>query len=93
MLIINFPKKYSVRHCVLETWEVSIPTEYREQLREILNAQGWIQKVIDQQVRFVVVISLAYEVTVEEANDALCQLCESVMSPQVELYPEVWSDL
>ena len=93
-MIIEFPKKYDVRmHAGIDGGLfVSVPNEYRQALIDVIEQQPWIQLVSKFCQDLHVYISRAYVITDQQAHDALCQLCEHVMSPPVEVDREVWGD-
>lgn len=94
-MIIEFPKKYDVRMhgYVSDGAFISIPGEHRQALIDTLNQQDWIQFVFTSTADLHVLISAAYEISAEQAHAALCQLCEHVMSPPVDVDREVWGDV
>lgn len=93
IMIIEFPKKYDVRMVDGRAGAlVELPAEYRAAAMELFNAQPWINEASPLLSSINVYISRAYEITTEQAHTALCRLCEHIMSPPVEVDPEVWGD-
>lgn len=83
-MVIEFPKKYSVRKANgVELYFVTVPPENRNELTNVLGKQAWINRVIpsDDNESFIINLSKAYTITDQQAIDALCRLCEHVMSP------------
>lgn len=90
-MIIEFPQKYSVVHRQ-EFFTVSVPDQFRGEMVELLEKQQWIQFTISA-ADIMVFISKAYEITDKQTYDALCQLCEYIISPPVEVDEEVWGEI
>jgi hypothetical protein len=93
-MIIEFPKKYTVA-CVGRWFEISIPTEFVAPLTSALMRQTWLSHVFGPDPanpNIKCVASDAYDVSIKQAHDALCCLCEHVMSPPVEVDMAVWGE-
>lgn len=86
-MIIEFPKKYSVKLSSNEIYfNVSVPEEYIQDLHALFLEQKWISSAFKHDPGDITVFaSMAYEVTNEQAKQALEQLCEFVMSPPVQM--------
>jgi hypothetical protein len=94
-MIIEFPKKYSVRKANgVDIFFATVPHESVEAFLALLAEQPWIRTVFsaDDSESVGIRISNAYTVTDEQAHDALCRLCEHVMSPPVDVDMTVWGD-
>jgi len=92
-MIIEFPRKYSIRLAAdCSTAIVTVPAEYTGALIKLLKQQPWISRAEPLLEHIDVSISRAYDINVGQARSALCQLCEHVMSPPVEVDRDVWGD-
>lgn len=93
-MIIEFPKKYDVQF-ISHYFVVSVPAEYAEELESLIKSQPWVNIVGDRFAKgnFDVYISKAYEITTEQAKQALERLCEYVMSPPVQIDDELSDEL
>ena len=94
-MIIEFPKKYNVRKANgIDIFFVTVPPDNKAALLTILTTQPWISVVFpaDDGESLCLRISKAYIITDEQAHDALCRLCEHVMSPPVDVDMTVWGD-
>jgi len=92
-MVIEFPKKYSVKKVgIYNAFYVTVPSEYVKEMTELIAKQAWISAAYppDTIESFYVMISDAYEVSEQQAHDALCRLCEHVMSPPVDM--AVWGE-
>ncbi len=90
-MIIEFPKKYTVKMVHEKIFFVYVPMECKSAIYELLAKQPWLKAYDDHEVGAInCYISPAYDVTSEQAHDALCRLCEHVMAPDVEVDREVW---
>ena len=81
-MIIEFPKKYNVIGAD-RMFTVTVPDEYADSLLSMIKRQPWIKAswfVLPDDKAIICIISSAYDVTDEQAHDALCRLCEHVMS-------------
>lgn len=89
-MIIEFPKKYTVRMVHDGIFFVYVPAEHKVAVYELLAKQPWLKVYNDEVGALNCYISPAYDITPEQAHDALCRLCEHVMTPDVEVDREVW---
>jgi len=94
-MIIEFSKKYHVKKWCDGYFAISVPVEKVQPLLDLLNQQQWLANVFSPDVAnkdIKCATSAAYDVTDEQAQAALCRLCEHVMSPPVEVDLTVWGD-
>lgn len=94
-MVIEFPKKYSVKKWHDRYFTISVPVEKVRPLLDLLNQQPWLANVFGPDLAnkdIKCTTSAAYDVTDEQAHDALCRLCEHVMSPPADVDMTVWGD-
>jgi len=94
-MIIEFPKRYKVFVGMYGDCVVDIPVEYAAPLIVLFNQQPWIVALIqpaEDGYPIIFRLSGAYEITIEQARDAINRLCEHVMCPPVELDKEIWGE-
>lgn len=88
-MIIEFPKRYTVKHITGNLFHIAIPAEFLAPLTELLKAQAWIDSVyVEKELH--VFCSHAYEYTQGEVHTALCKLAEHILEPAVEVDRDVW---
>lgn len=93
-MIIEFPKKYSVVPSPNNIYfTVSVPVENVKQVHELIKQQPWVSNAFIHGDTMTVFTSAAYEITQQQAVDALSKLCEYVMSPPVQVDTELQDEL
>ena len=99
-MIIEFPKKYSVKRSPARNFfafNVQVPKEYEAEAVTLLRQQPWAESVYGSpgpiSGSILVFVSLAYEISEAQAIDALSRLCESILSPQVEMDADLAGEL
>lgn len=92
-MIIEFPKKYDVTQVTPNLYLLSVPADTTRALLALLNQQPWLRVYPYRPENLGVhcLVLSAYDVTSEQAYDALCKLCEHVMAPDVEVDRDVWN--
>lgn len=86
MLIIEFPRKYKVWLSGTDSvFSVEVPTDVRLDVFTQIKAQPWVSSVFNHVGPLAVFINRAYEITAQQAIDALSRICEYVMEPQPEM--------
>lgn len=92
-MIIEFPKKYTVTQVTPDLYLLSVPTDTISALIALLNQQPWLRvyPYYPENMGVHCLVSPAYDITPEQAHDALCRLCEHIMTPDTEVDREVWN--
>ena len=83
---IDFPKKYSI--LILKEnrgAHIEIPVECRSALMELLREQDWVRNVYPLCGVLSIDFSGAYDYPTNEPAKTLGKLCESVMTPSLDL--------
>ena len=84
-MIIEFPKKYSVIEVSDTLFFIHILLENAQEAYELIKQQLWVDATYVTGDKIDVFISRAYEITSQQAVDALSKLCEYVMSPPAQM--------
>lgn len=87
MLIIEFPRKYNVKHDGANMYTVSVPLDIANEILATIRSQPWISNVFHPfgNGKLSVYVSYAYDVNTEQAIGALSRICEHIMEPQPEM--------
>lgn len=95
MLIIEFPRKYNVRHDGANMYTVSAPRDIADEVLATIKSQPWISTAHQpwESGKLSVYVSYAYDVSTEQAIGALGRICEHIMEPQPEMDTELEHEL
>lgn len=91
-MIIEFPRKYTIKSFIEGIFHVSVPEDKVHSLLATLVGQPWLASAtyVKSSKQIICFVSGAYDVSDEQAYDALCKLCEHVMDPPADL--SVWEE-